>query len=96
MSAHNFLPQFKTNSIEIAGDFWNKGKYISLKIEMLYIFHIKGGDDLCCICHKAKINETSGDSCSHTFCYDCILQWCRVKNQCPLCKRSIMKLILIK
>lgn len=73
MSIHNFLPQFKTNSIEIGGDFWNKGKYNSFKIEIIYIFRIKGGDGLCCICHKAKTNETSGDSCLHTFCYDCIL-----------------------
>ena len=62
MSFHNFLPQFKTNSIEITGDFWNKGKYNSFKIEIIYIFHIKGGDDLCCINYKAKINDSKINS----------------------------------
>ena len=26
--------------------------------------------------------------CSHEFCYVCILEWSKVTNECPLCKRS--------
>lgn len=25
--------------------------------------------------------------CSHEFCYVCILEWSKVTNECPLCKR---------
>lgn len=27
--------------------------------------------------------------CSHKFHYGCLLQWCEVKTECPLCKKSI-------
>ena len=26
--------------------------------------------------------------CSHEFCYVCILEWSKVTNECPLCKRT--------
>lgn len=40
-----------------------------------------------------KKNKTSGDKCTHTFCYECILSWCKIKNVCPLCKAVIMNLV---
>lgn len=45
---------------------------------------------------EQKKNKATGDNCTHSFCYECILSWCRVKNSCPLCKKVIMKLLLIK
>ena len=51
--------------------------------------------DICSICQRMKKNKTTGDSCRHSFCYECILKWCRVKNECPLSKSVIMKLILV-
>ena len=33
------------------------------------------------------------DSCSHTFCYDCVERWATtVSSSCPLCKREISML----
>ena len=44
-------------------------------------------DGQCAIClfphvHKSKL------CCGHVFCYQCLFNWCRVKLQCPTCRRS--------
>ena len=47
----------------------------------------------CPICYD-YINISCITSCAHHFCYDCILKWCRKKEnpQCPICKISIREL----
>ena len=30
--------------------------------------------------------------CSHSFCFDCIMDWSKVTNMCPLCKREFFKI----
>ena len=49
-------------------------------------------ENICAICNKAKKEKTQNDACRHSFCYGCILKWVRIKNICPICKRTIMKL----
>lgn len=42
-----------------------------------------------CICEFEKGEEvTIHPSCKHMFHYECIVQWLKVKNICPLCKVS--------
>jgi hypothetical protein len=44
-------------------------------------------DAECGICYE-KIQEIGKmDSCSHTFCYNCIMKWSKVTNLCPMCKQ---------
>ena len=33
--------------------------------------------------------------CSHSFCYDCIKQWCEVNYACPVCQVRIDEAVLI-
>ena len=45
--------------------------------------------DKCAVCLNNKQNDVTAriDSCSHTFCYSCILEWSKVRAICPLCKQ---------
>ncbi|UJR33515.1 hypothetical protein I4U23_020960 [Adineta vaga] len=43
----------------------------------------------CAVCLNNKQNDIIAriDSCSHTFCFPCILEWSKVRAICPLCKQ---------
>jgi hypothetical protein len=43
----------------------------------------------CAVCLNNKQIDVIAriDSCSHTFCYSCILEWSKVRAICPLCKQ---------
>lgn len=45
--------------------------------------------DKCAVCLNNKQNDIIAriDSCSHTFCFPCILEWSKVRAICPLCKQ---------
>ena len=45
----------------------------------------------CPICFEKIINSAIG-SCSHHFCYNCLLQWCKLNDQCPICKTNIREI----
>lgn len=48
----------------------------------------------CVIClDLISPNNKCLTSCFHEFCYDCISEWLKYKNQCPLCKRPLEYLI---
>jgi hypothetical protein len=40
----------------------------------------------CAICLTAISDPTTLVACTHSFCYECISQWLRKSNKCPLCK----------
>ena len=42
----------------------------------------------CPICYEEIIRSCIG-SCTHHFCYQCIVRWCKTKNTCPICKETI-------
>lgn len=43
--------------------------------------------DHCSICFNPyNIVKATLSSCSHIFCYECILEWSKITNRCPLCK----------
>ena len=44
------------------------------------------GDDDCGICLAQIKTRGKLPSCEHRFCCECILQWAKVTNTCPLCK----------
>jgi len=42
----------------------------------------------CPICVE-EITDTARLDCQHSYCYDCIWNWCRFNNVCPLCKAPV-------
>ncbi|KAI1716289.1 ring finger domain-containing protein [Ditylenchus destructor] len=50
------------------------------------------GADTCPICLSQFTDATVLDGCIHVFCYACIMEWMKMKAQCPLCK-AVPKLI---
>ncbi|XP_077558834.1 uncharacterized protein LOC144174188 isoform X5 [Haemaphysalis longicornis] len=49
---------------------------------------------LCAICLGPLQDKSGTDSCSHTFCYTCLLEWAKVKQRCPVCKERFFKIIV--
>lgn len=48
----------------------------------------------CSICLSDTIeNKSFTDSCFHTFCFVCLVEWSKVKAVCPLCKQSFKSII---
>ena len=45
----------------------------------------------CPICHET-IRCATICSCVHHFCYECITNWCKLKNTCPVCNECIFEL----
>jgi hypothetical protein len=50
-------------------------------------------DANCSICLSAIDNRAFTDSCYHTFCFKCLLEWSRVRAVCPLCKKSFTAIV---
>ncbi|MCI01740.1 E3 ubiquitin-protein ligase RNF12-A-like [Trifolium medium] len=48
------------------------------------------GDIKCCICQDEYVvgDEVGRLQCSHKYHVDCIQDWLRLKNWCPICKGS--------
>lgn len=40
---------------------------------------------ICVLCMDVRTN-VSVIRCGHLFCYDCILNWLKTKNECPVCR----------
>ncbi|XP_031776826.1 E3 ubiquitin-protein ligase Topors [Nasonia vitripennis] len=47
----------------------------------------------CSICLGHLINMSFTDSCLHQFCFSCLLQWSKIKTECPLCKQTFKSII---
>jgi len=50
-------------------------------------------EEQCSICLERIENKSHTDSCNHLFCFTCILEWSKVKPQCPQCRKSFKKII---
>ncbi len=50
-------------------------------------------DPNCSICLGTLQNKSFTDSCLHTFCFVCLLEWAKVKAVCPLCKQPFKSII---
>ena len=44
---------------------------------------------LCMICLENPENKTITKCCQNSFCLNCLTQWCKRKNNCPLCKHTL-------
>ncbi|GFS90004.1 hypothetical protein NPIL_306011 [Nephila pilipes] len=47
----------------------------------------------CAICLEPLQNKSLMDSCFHTFCFTCLLEWSKVKPECPLCKQQFTSIL---
>ncbi|TRY74517.1 hypothetical protein TCAL_00750 [Tigriopus californicus] len=47
----------------------------------------------CAICLGGLENMSYTDSCLHKFCFTCLLEWSKVKPECPLCKARFKSII---
>ncbi|XP_055704075.1 E3 ubiquitin-protein ligase Topors [Phlebotomus papatasi] len=47
----------------------------------------------CAICLGQCRNKSFTDSCLHQFCFKCLLEWSKVKAECPLCKQAFKSII---
>lgn len=43
-------------------------------------------DGQCAICLGPHINKSLPD-CGHVFCFQCLVDWCHIKLECPSCKK---------
>ena len=47
----------------------------------------------CSICLDVKKEKAFTDSCFHSFCFKCLVEWSAVKSVCPLCKQPFSTII---
>lgn len=47
----------------------------------------------CAICLGRSKKKSFTDTCLHMFCFKCILEWSKVKAECPLCKQPFRSII---
>nr|CAI5847428.1 unnamed protein product [Callosobruchus analis] len=47
----------------------------------------------CAICLGSFSNKCFSDSCMHQFCFKCLLEWSKIKAECPLCKQPFKRII---
>ena len=48
----------------------------------------KSPEQGCSICLGTVEDRAFTDACYHTFCFECLVEWSRVRAVCPLCKKS--------
>jgi E3 ubiquitin-protein ligase Topors len=46
----------------------------------------KYDDGICAICLDPPTNKSNPD-CGHVFCFQCLVDWCKIKLECPTCKQ---------
>ncbi|XP_057373342.1 E3 ubiquitin-protein ligase Topors-like isoform X2 [Daphnia carinata] len=47
----------------------------------------------CSICLGRHENKSYTNNCLHEFCFTCLLEWSKVKPECPLCKQAFTSII---
>ena len=55
-------------------------------------FQINSPKNICAICLDSLKITTSLNTCKHEFCKECIENWSKMTNLCPLCKEEFSKL----
>lgn len=47
----------------------------------------------CSICLGRCSNKCFTDACMHHFCFTCLVEWSKIKAECPLCKKPFRSII---
>ena len=68
--------------VEKKGELENK---ISGIKERIY----KINEDMCPICVDSFTNPTATSCCQNVFCFECIIESLKYKNECPFCRETI-------
>ncbi len=51
-------------------------------------------DNKCPVClQQLSSSQAFTSNCTHSFCFECILQWSRIRYNCPLCKQPYNRII---
>ena len=50
----------------------------------------KFDDGECAVCLVSPQVDKSFPPCQHTFCFECLANWCKLKRDCPTCKQGIV------
>jgi len=50
-------------------------------------------DPTCAICLGKHENKSFTNKCFHEFCFTCLLEWSKVKPECPLCKQEFSAIL---
>lgn len=43
----------------------------------------------CAVCLISPQVDEAFPPCGHTFCFVCLIQWSKMKNECPMCRQTI-------
>nr|ADD38534.1 Trans-acting transcriptional protein ICP0 [Lepeophtheirus salmonis] len=51
--------------------------------------------EICTVCLEVppRRNRSFGDPCLHVYCFQCLLEWSKVKKECPQCKTILSAII---
>ena len=88
LQTQKILPNFLSNGFARYSVF----KPISYHIINDVHFYDKG---ICPICLKVPKSYFRPNSCFHLFCRKCLIQWIKIKKQCPLCRTIFNNIIQI-
>lgn len=71
----------------------NKNINRALKISKVEKVKINGKKE-CCICLDAGSSKFMKLNCEHLFHEKCIKQWIRQNNSCPICRNTVITILL--
>ena len=74
----------------------DKGEYYRNEIINMSdedIDELKNIREVCAICQEKISNDYCKLKCDHMFCFNCIINHCQTKTNCPLCREEICKII---
>ncbi|CAM9365222.1 unnamed protein product, partial [Scytosiphon promiscuus] len=47
----------------------------------------------CPICLGSVVNSAMIEACQHVYCKDCLFEWLKASDRCPLCKAVVQRVL---